>query len=143
MRAAGSRHRTPPLVLAALLTGFCLAVFDGTASGQPAPATRPSSPAPLMALLDRFTAPDVPALAPSETAVEPRKWDKPVPPGLPGHGLAEHPMLYIGEGYNKIFLVNQGRSSGPTAPAAALSTTTSGCSRAATSCSPACSTSPR
>jgi hypothetical protein len=109
MRAAGSRHRTPPLVLAALLTGFCLAVFDGTASGQTAPATRPSSPAPLMALLDRFTAPDVPALAPSETAVEPRKWDKPVPPGLPGHGLAEHPMLYIGEGYNKIFLVNQGK----------------------------------
>lgn len=62
-----------------------------------------------MALLDQFTAPGVPSLAPSETAVPPLKWDKPIPSDLPGKGLAEHPMLYIGEGYNKIFLINDGK----------------------------------
>jgi hypothetical protein len=62
-----------------------------------------------MPLLDRFTAPNVPVLGPAETAVPPRQWDKPIPPGLPGNGMAQHPMLYIGEGYNKIFLVNQGK----------------------------------
>ncbi len=70
---------------------------------------RPSSQVPLMALLNQFTAADVPALAPSEKAVPALKWDKPIPPNLPGSGLAEHPMLYIGEGYNKIFLVNNGK----------------------------------
>jgi hypothetical protein len=33
----------------------------------------------------------------------------PVPPGLPGKGMAQHPMLYVGEGYNKILLVNKGK----------------------------------
>ena len=28
---------------------------------------------------------------------------------LPGKGLAQHPMLYIGEGCNKMFLVNEGK----------------------------------
>ena len=64
---------------------------------------------PLMGLLDRFTAAGVPALGPAETAVRPRIWDKPIPAGLPGNGLAQHPMLYIGEGYNKMFLVNKGK----------------------------------
>jgi outer membrane protein assembly factor BamB len=62
-----------------------------------------------MSLLDRFTAPDVPALGPAEAEVAPRKWDKPIPSGLPGNGLAQHPMLYIGEGYNKMFLINHGK----------------------------------
>lgn len=64
--------------------------------------------APLMAVLGRFTAPDVPALGPSEAAVKPLT-GKPQPPGLPGKGMAQHPMLYVGEGYNKILLVNDGR----------------------------------
>ena len=29
--------------------------------------------------------------------------------GLPGQGLAQHPMLLIGEWYHKIFLVNGGK----------------------------------
>ena len=62
-----------------------------------------------MAQLSRFTVADVPAMGPAETEVAPRKWDKPVPAGLPGQGIAEHPMLYIGEGYNKILLVNNGK----------------------------------
>jgi hypothetical protein len=74
-----------------------------------AQASAGESSTPLMAQLHRFTAPGVPALGPEETEVAPRKWDQPVPPGLPGKGMAEHPMLYIGEGYNKILLVNQGK----------------------------------
>jgi len=62
-----------------------------------------------MAQLARFTAADVPAMGPAETATPPLKWDKPIPPGLPGNGIAQHPMLYIGEGYDKIFLVNNGK----------------------------------
>ena len=30
-------------------------------------------------------------------------------PSLPGGGLARHPMIYIGEGYNRIFIVNDGK----------------------------------
>ncbi|MGA7340149.1 MAG: hypothetical protein WBE72_12110 [Terracidiphilus sp.] len=60
-------------------------------------------------LLARFTAPDVPALGPDEQPV-PRTWPEPsVQALLPGHGLAEHPMLYAGEGYNDILLVNRGK----------------------------------
>jgi hypothetical protein len=62
-----------------------------------------------LAQLHRFSAPDVPALSPSETEVAPLNWDQPIPPNLPGKGLDQHPMLYIGEGYNKILLVSDGK----------------------------------
>ena len=62
-----------------------------------------------MTQLPRFTAPDVPALGPAEIAVPALSWDKPIPPGLPGRGMAQHPMLYVGEGYNRILLVNDGK----------------------------------
>jgi hypothetical protein len=71
--------------------------------------SQPSAKAPLMGQLDRFTAPNVPALAPTETEVTPLKANQPTPPGLPGKGMAQHPMLYIGEGYNKILMVNNGK----------------------------------
>ena len=66
---------------------------------------------PLMKVLPLFAAPDVPAMGPAEIAVPPRKPEsiKPIPPGLPGKGLAQHPMLYIGEGYNKMFLIDHGK----------------------------------
>jgi hypothetical protein len=80
------------------------------------PVARAAAPAkpsatPLMSLLDRFTAPDVPALGPAEIEVPPRKppVDKPVPANLPGKGLAQHPMLYVGEGHNKMYLVAGGK----------------------------------
>jgi hypothetical protein len=63
----------------------------------------------VMAHLGEFTAPDVPELGPAEIPVEARQWDKPIPPGLPGKGIAQHPMVYVGEGYNKIFVVNNGK----------------------------------
>lgn len=63
-----------------------------------------------MAQLSRFSSPRVPAMGPGETAVPQRTWDTTsVRTGLPGNGLAQHPMLYIGEGYNKILLVDKGR----------------------------------
>jgi hypothetical protein len=70
----------------------------------------PSSATPCMDVLDRFASADVPAMGSSEIAVNPRKPSTNTPPSdLPGNGLAQHPMLYIGEGYNKIFLVNGGK----------------------------------
>jgi hypothetical protein len=62
-------------------------------------------------VLPLFTSPDVPAMGPAEIEVPPRKPEsiKPIPAGLPGRGLAQHPMLYIGEGYNKIFLIVHGK----------------------------------
>ena len=93
----------PPAILAASLALFAVA---SACLGQNA---RAAAPAPLMTLLDRFTAAAVPALGPAETEVAPRQWDRPTPPGLPGNGLAQPPMLYVGEGYNKILLVNRGK----------------------------------
>ncbi|MGD0480159.1 MAG: hypothetical protein ABSA42_08315 [Terracidiphilus sp.] len=62
-----------------------------------------------MDVLPLFTAPNVPQMAPAE-AEAPRNWkEDPVPGGLPGKGIAQHPMLYIGEGYNKMFLVDKGK----------------------------------
>jgi hypothetical protein len=74
------------------------------------PAAKPSSATPCMAQLDRFTAPDVPAMGPAETASPLTTWtNAPTPAGLPGKGLAQHPMLYVGENYTKMFLVNDGK----------------------------------
>jgi hypothetical protein len=71
-------------------------------------ATLPASP--LLGVLDRFVEPHIPALGPNEPGPTPRTWPEPASaPSLPGHGLAEHPMLYAGEGYNTIFLVNHGK----------------------------------
>ena len=64
---------------------------------------------PLMRVIGLFTAPSVSRFAPSETEVPPLKPATPPPAGLPGKGLSQHPMLYIGEGYNKILLVNHGK----------------------------------
>ncbi len=78
-------------------------------SGQDANGTKASSKAPLMQLLPRFEAPSVPAMSAEE--VEPTNFHPgaPQPQGLPGKGLAQHPMLYVGEGYNKMFLVDMGK----------------------------------
>lgn len=63
----------------------------------------------LTSMLDRFTASDIPVLGPNEQPVE-RTWPDPTHIGDgPGNGIAEHPMLYAGEGYNNILLVNEGK----------------------------------
>ena len=66
--------------------------------------------APLGPVLGSFESPSVPVRGPEEDAPQARSWTAPASlPEGPGHGLAEHPMLYAGEGYNTLFLVNHGR----------------------------------
>jgi len=66
--------------------------------------------APLLKVLDQFTAADVPTSGLAEAAPTTRSWPDPTsPPDVPGKGLAQHPMLYAGEGYNTLFLVNDGK----------------------------------
>jgi hypothetical protein len=64
---------------------------------------------PLMKLMALFSAPNVPQMGPAEAEAPPIKNAKPPVTGLPGKGMAEHPMLYVGEGYNKILLVDHGK----------------------------------
>jgi hypothetical protein len=84
------------------LCTICVAAALAIAADSPA--------SPLLAVLDRFVAPNIPALGPSEAGPTPRNWPDPTSiPERPGRGLAQHPMLYAGEGYNTIFLVNHGK----------------------------------
>jgi len=47
---------------------------------------------------------------PAEADPIPHTWPDPIAvPSLPGRGLAQHPMLYAGEGYNTLFVVNNGK----------------------------------
>jgi hypothetical protein len=95
------------LIRTTLLTAFVL--IYSLASGQDAKSSNASGKEPLMKLLPRFQSPSVPAMSPEE--VEPPNFHPGTgpPDGLPGKGMAQHPMLYIGEGYNKMFLVNHGK----------------------------------
>ncbi len=62
-----------------------------------------------MKLMPRFESASVPAMAPQEEVAPNFHPGPPQPKDLPGKGLAQHPMLYIGEGYNKMFLINHGK----------------------------------
>jgi hypothetical protein len=79
-----------------------------TLTGCQTPATKTSAATPCMDVLPLFTAADVPAFAPSEIAYSEKYANGITRSGLPGNGLAQHPMLYVGENYNKMFLVNDG-----------------------------------
>jgi len=78
----------------------------GTAQGAPGD----SDSHPMLAVLDKFTAPGVPTIGPSEkpTTLNPIKQPATMP-SWPGNGLAEHPFLYGGEGYNTIDLIKDGK----------------------------------
>jgi len=77
---------------------------------QNKPGADSKSSAPLMDILHLFIEPGVPVLAQSELSVDPLKINTVrVPDNLPGKGLSQHPMLYFGECYNIIFLVNKGK----------------------------------
>lgn len=85
-------------------------LFLACASVSPARAAEYTIAAPLRSALAQFTAPDVPATGPAEIATE-RTWPDPTAaaPAWPGHGLAQHPMLYAGEGYNVLSVVAGGK----------------------------------
>ena len=93
-----------------LLAIFSAIVIVAALAGCNTTTAKSSTATPCMAQLDRFTAPDVPAMGPAETESPMGKWtNAPTVTGLPGKGLAQHPMLYVGENYTKMFLVNNGK----------------------------------
>jgi hypothetical protein len=77
----------------------------------PSPPTHGESPnaRPLVKQLPRFTAVNVPILGPEEEPTAPLVASGPTPTDLPDKGASQRPMLYIGEGYNKMFLINHGK----------------------------------
>jgi hypothetical protein len=93
--------------LAALLALGLAATLTGC---HTMPGAGSATATPCMDVLDRFTAPDVPAMGPAETVSPVGSWTNGItPPNLPGKGLAQHPMLIVGENYDKMFLVNDGK----------------------------------
>lgn len=78
-------------------------------AGAQTPVAGAPAATPCMDALPRFTAPDVPAFAPSEIPVPDRGTNGITRTDLPGRGLARHPMLYVGENCNTMFLVNRGK----------------------------------
>ena len=93
-----------------------LAVFSAVSllltltGGQTSSAAQAPLATPCLAQLDRFTAPDVPAMSPEETVAPVGSWTNGVAPAdLPGQGLAQHPLLYVGENYNKMFIIKDGK----------------------------------
>ena len=101
IKASGiCRVRVPVLLISFFAIVF---ISTGFSSGRSHDST------PLLKVLPLFTASDVPQMGPAEIAAPPLQDIKPVPPGLPGKGMAQHPMLYVGEGFNKILLVNHGK----------------------------------
>lgn len=106
----GRTQRCKPESLAGkILEAILLLVCSWPTVARSAPA--PARAASAMEALPWFTAAGVPAVGPEESPIDPPNWT--VLPdegaGLPGRGLAQHPMLYIGEGCNKMFLINQGK----------------------------------
>lgn len=86
-----------------------LLLLPGSLAAQHPGGAASRSDAPLMKLLPRFESPSVPAMSAQEVEPPNAYQGAPQPAGLPGNGAAQHPMLYIGEGYNKMFLVDRGK----------------------------------
>jgi hypothetical protein len=88
------------------VAGFLL--LTGCRAQPTASAISPATPC--LDALVKFTAPDVPAMAPEEQESPAGSWVNGItPPGLPGNGLAQHSMLYVGENYDKMFLIDKGK----------------------------------
>jgi len=85
-------------------------LFACARATHPPVASTPDAGSPLAKVLPQFAASNVPSRGPKESEPLERNWPDPTStPSLPGAGLAQHPMLYAGEGYNTMFLVNGGR----------------------------------
>jgi len=68
-----------------------------------------SKATPCMDVLNLFTAANVPAMSPEEELAPLINSTEATPDNLPGNGLAQHPMLYVGENCNRMFLVKDGK----------------------------------
>ncbi|MEO8736423.1 MAG: hypothetical protein ABI380_07760 [Edaphobacter sp.] len=87
----------------------CIAIL-ALAFVLPSSAHAANNARPLLKQLPRFTAANVPSMAPEELPVGELLARDPMPAGLPGKGASQRPMLYIGEGYNRIFLIDHGKT---------------------------------
>lgn len=85
-------------LLLTLVSGFAIAQKKAT-----------SKATPCMDILKLFTAANVPAMAPEEEAAPLVPAAEDAPANLPGKGLAQHTMLYIGENHNRMSLINNGK----------------------------------
>ena len=91
----------------------CLSLFVALAVSC-SPVKETSQPTTLAELLPLFTAENVPENGPDEdlNLGGPFGWmtdSVTQSADLPGEGLARYPMIYIGEGYNRIFIVDDGK----------------------------------
>ena len=64
---------------------------------------------PCLDVLHLFTAAGVPAMAPQEEASAMITPGEEAPANLPGKGLAQHSMLYVGENNTRMSLINDGK----------------------------------
>jgi len=97
-------HKTP------VATGNCSSHrFHYRLTGCHTPTNGPSAATPCMNDLPLFTAAHMPAFAPGEIACSEGYTNGFACSGLPGNGVAEHPLLYVVENCNKMFLVNNGK----------------------------------
>src|SRR5215471_9909234 len=78
-------------------------------TGCHTPTIKTTSATPCLDVLPLFVAANVPAFGPSEIVCSEKYTNGITRSGLPGKGLAEHPMLYVGENCNKMFLVKDGK----------------------------------
>ena len=104
------------LLLVPLAMLPCVSLAAPTSRGAGSPDGKPPN-APLMSLMDRFVAAEkanpTPAPPPAQplkpNAKPPPPTPVPVPDPLPGRGMAEHPMLYIGEWCKGLFVIHDGK----------------------------------
>ena len=85
-------------------------ILDSYPSPLPPVHATGSTTKPLVKHLPRFSATNVPESGPEELPVTPLVSKNPAPTGLPDKGASQRPILYIGEGYNKMYLINHGKT---------------------------------
>lgn len=89
---------------------FSVIGLVATLTGCHTTAPKSVSATPCLDVLPLFTAANVPEMGPDETPSPAGKWTNGItPPNLPGKGLAQHSMLIVGENYDKMFLVHDGK----------------------------------
>lgn len=93
-------------ILFVLLLSFSSAILFAQKKTKTSNASKAT---PCMDVLHLFTAPNVPAMAPQEEFAPLINSTEATPENLPGNGLAQHPMLYVGENCNRMFLVKDGK----------------------------------
>jgi hypothetical protein len=122
---------SPAHILAAAVSFSLFSLLAISAHAQAGWATKPSPPPPPQASypsplppvhatgslakpvvkqIPRFSAANVPESGPEELPVDPLVAKNPAPTDLPHGGASQRPILYFGEGYNKMYLINHGKT---------------------------------